>query len=227
MALRIPWNDHESAFLLHMLIEVLQKKIDRKTAISITSRKLRQFAITNGIDIDEKFRNENGIRLQMGCLEYAFTGGASGLPAKTGWYYKTVGLYRDHPEQFDSLVKEVVEMDGAPGMKDWSIRNCLSYILRDSFEFTGALVSKKGSPISTADIYREFCSHHEVLTLEQLKEFSAEIDLPIYCDDVLSVMVQTSADEMRRTDGIHFDIEKTDAALDSIHINQLYCGART
>lgn len=41
-----------------------------------------QLAIQNGIDIDEKFRNENGIDLQMRKLKYVFTGGTSGLAVK-------------------------------------------------------------------------------------------------------------------------------------------------
>jgi hypothetical protein len=101
-------------------------------------------------------------------------------------------------------------------MKDWAIRNCLSYILRDNFEFTGALISQKGHAISTGEAYRDFCQQHEKLTLNQLKEFSVEINLPIYWDEVLSVMVRTSATEMRRADGIHFDIDETDAVLDTL-----------
>lgn len=103
-------------------------------------------------------------------------------------------------------------------MKDWAIRNCLGYILRDQFEFTGALISRKGHPLSAAEAYQDFCRQHETLTLEQLKEFSTEINLPIYWDEVLSIMVRTSANELRRSDGIHFHIKETDAALDTLCI---------
>lgn len=117
MAIKIPWSDKEAALLLYTLIDVLHNNIDRKAAISMVSKKLRQLAILNGIDIDEKFRNENGIKFQMSKLEYAFTDGLSGMYVKTGWYYRIVEIYRNHPEQFDSLVKETLGMNGIPDMK--------------------------------------------------------------------------------------------------------------
>lgn len=105
--LRIPWSDKEAALLLRALIDVLQNKIDRKTKISEVSLTLRQMAVQNGIIIDEKFRNENGVGFKMGELEFVFTGGKSGIPAHSGWCFKIVEIYQNHPEQFEKLCEEV------------------------------------------------------------------------------------------------------------------------
>ena len=68
MSTRIVWNEHEQAVLLQALIDVLNGKTERKEAISEVSKRLRKEAESRGIKIDEKFRNENGISLQMNCL---------------------------------------------------------------------------------------------------------------------------------------------------------------
>ncbi len=98
-------------------------------------------------------------------------------------------------------------------MPDWAIRNCLSYVLREEFEFTGALISEKGHPLSAAEAYRNFCGQHRKLTLGQLKEFSTEINLPINWHEVFSVMVRISKDDMRLAANIQFDTDKVDAVL--------------
>lgn len=84
MAISIPWNEYEQAILLQVLIDVLEDKTERKQVISEVSGKLRKLAVDRGLIIDEKFRNKNGIRLQMSCLEYAYTDGKSGMQVKGG-----------------------------------------------------------------------------------------------------------------------------------------------
>ena len=79
MSIRIVWSEHEQAVLLQALIDVLNHKIERKQAISEVSKRLRKEAELRGLEINVKFRNDNGISLQMNCLEYAYTDGKSGL----------------------------------------------------------------------------------------------------------------------------------------------------
>lgn len=70
MSTRIVWDEHEQAVLLQALVDVLNHEIERKQAISEVSKRLREEAESRGIVIDEKFRNENGISLQMNCLDW-------------------------------------------------------------------------------------------------------------------------------------------------------------
>ena len=106
MAISIPWNEYEQAILLQTLIDVLEDKIERKQVISEVSGKLRKLAVDQGLIIDEKFRNKNGIRLQMSCLEYAYTDGKSGMQVKGGWYFDIVQKYRDNRDLFEKLLLE-------------------------------------------------------------------------------------------------------------------------
>lgn len=117
--LKISWNEHEEAILLQTLIDVLNHQRDRKQAIAEVSIRLRALAKSRGVVIDEKFRNENGIALQMSKLEYVFTEGKSGLYVSKGWYFDIVQLYRSAPDVFQDLLKDDSELQ-APDRKDKS-----------------------------------------------------------------------------------------------------------
>ena len=106
MAIRIPWNEQEEALLLNALIKVLNHEIGRKQAIAEVSSQLRKTAVARGITIDEKFRNENGIALQMRKLEYVLTSGESGLYVDSGWYFTIVQIYRTDYEKYVELLGE-------------------------------------------------------------------------------------------------------------------------
>lgn len=106
MAKKIPWDEHEEAILLRALINVLNHTIERKQAISDVSKQLRDLAVARGMVIDEKFRNENGISLQMNCLEYAYTGGQSGLHVTSGWYFDIVRIYKNDRGLYEKLLRE-------------------------------------------------------------------------------------------------------------------------
>lgn len=106
MTIHIPWNMHEAAICLHALIDVLGNKIARKDAVSDVSEKLRRMAVNYGYQIDDKFRNENGVNLQMLHLEYTLTKGESGLSPSEKWMENIVKLYRNAPLEYEKLLQE-------------------------------------------------------------------------------------------------------------------------
>lgn len=110
MSLRIPWNEHEQAILLRALINVLNHKVERKYAIAEVSKQLRSLAIQQGLMIDDKFRNENGIALQMSKLEYAFTNRKSGMHVNNGWYFSIAEIYKNNKGKYKELLGGVVQM---------------------------------------------------------------------------------------------------------------------
>ena len=65
MALRIPWDKQETALLIDAYLRVKGKELSQQEAIKEVSTLLRCRAILSGIEIDEVFRNENGISMQM------------------------------------------------------------------------------------------------------------------------------------------------------------------
>ena len=106
MALRIPWDIEEAVLILDMLLKSLDGKLTRKEAIRQVSEKLRRRAVNRGIEIDDIFRNENGITFQMSALEVAYTGIKTKLKQPTKLFVETVNLYRNNRELYEEILKE-------------------------------------------------------------------------------------------------------------------------
>ncbi len=98
----------------------------------------------------------------------------------------------------------------------WGLRNALAYLLREKFSFRGAIISDKDEEISMAEVFSDFCQQSEHITLKELKRFADELNTVIYWDSVYGKMVRISQNEFIRRDQIHFNIEQTDAVLDSL-----------
>lgn len=77
--------------LLHQLSDVLRKR-----------------AISNGLEIDERFRNFNGMKFQYALLRYLMTDGEQGL---SGNVAKTITemaeIYRSEPEKFEKILNRI------------------------------------------------------------------------------------------------------------------------
>lgn len=152
MSIRIVWSEHEQAVLLQALIDVLNHKIERKQAISEVSKRLRKEAELRGLEINVKFRNDNGISLQMNCLEYAYTDGKSGLHVARGWYFDIVNTYRNDQDKFYKLLKEArivseASVKNKSAFQEWLERTMSNKDALDIMAELGALgilLKKKG-----------------------------------------------------------------------------------
>ena len=102
------------------------------------------------------------------------------------------------------------------GYKDQAYREIMGFLLRDSFDFSGAVVSERGHPLEMWQVYRSFAKKHETLSLQELKEFSGEVGVPIYWGDILHEMVRINQETMIRKDRIRFDVSRTDAVLSEL-----------
>ena len=102
------------------------------------------------------------------------------------------------------------------GFTTYGLRNCLGYIFRDIFSFHGPIISAIGSELSMSDVYAEFARTHEVLSFDELKNLSGEMNISIYWDSVLNEMVRVSEKELVRRDLIHFDATVIDNVLDEM-----------
>lgn len=68
MAQRVPWDMSEVVIMLNALIAAREGRMSRKDAIEAVSSELRARAKRNGIEVDDIFRNINGITLQMSTI---------------------------------------------------------------------------------------------------------------------------------------------------------------
>lgn len=172
MSIIIAWDEHEQAVLLQALIDVLNDKTERKEAISEVSKRLRKEAESRGIKIDEKFRNENGISLQMNCLEYAYTGGKSGLHVTRGWYFDIVSKYQNDQDAFAELLKEARIVSEASTNNKSAFQEWLGYTL--SAKASSAVIEELG--VLEILLKKKGVIHNRILEMDDFDEISLLID---------------------------------------------------
>lgn len=112
MALRICWDEFEVVLLINACNQVRKKKIDKTEMVHKLSVLLRKRAKEKGIDIDEVFRNENGIALQMAKMEYLLTDGKNGLPGASKLYAEIAKLSKANPAEFEKILELAEEQIG-------------------------------------------------------------------------------------------------------------------
>lgn len=143
MSLNVPWDKYEAVILLDALIKTYEGALSKETAIKKVSDELRQIAVNKGINIDDAYRNENGIRYQMRSMESAYYGTTSSIPA-TQLFIKIVSIYNTDSAQFEKILSE------AKGMTTLN--------KNDEADFASWLASK----ISTGQIQELTTALHEV-----------------------------------------------------------------
>lgn len=111
---RTVWNKFEVALLMDAYQRVSKGKVVRKDAVSALSKRLRNRMIMNGIEISDKYRNENGIQLQMSTLEYIITGGEKGILSPNKLFEDIVNIYANCHEEYDKILDEAFEMYPEP-----------------------------------------------------------------------------------------------------------------
>lgn len=104
MAERIGWDKFETALLIEAC-ERVANGYPKQEMVKSLSTKLRIRAISQGQEIDELFRNENGIALQMNKMDYLLTDGKRGLPGASKFFAEMVELKRNIPGEFLSILK--------------------------------------------------------------------------------------------------------------------------
>lgn len=86
-----PWNKYEAAVLLQGVLDVQNGKLSRMDAIKEVSVQLRKMALNSGVEIDDTYRNVNGISFQMCSMESAYYGRTIMKPA-TKLFCETVSM---------------------------------------------------------------------------------------------------------------------------------------
>ncbi len=104
MALRIPWDKQETAILIDAYLRVKNKELSKQEAVKEVSTLLRRRAVLSGIEIDEIFRNENGISMQMKNIDGLVDEKTSGLHSATKLFTDMVALYKTRRSVFDEIL---------------------------------------------------------------------------------------------------------------------------
>lgn len=100
---RVIWE--EAALLVDTYRRIEAAPSQKNELLHQLSDVLRKRAIPKGLEIDERFRNFNGMKFQYELLRYLMTDGEQGL---SGNVAKTIAemaeIYRSEPEKFEKIL---------------------------------------------------------------------------------------------------------------------------
>ena len=103
---RVIWE--EAALLVDTYRRIEAAPSQKNELLHQLSDVLRKRAISNGLEIDERFRNFNGMKFQYELLRYLMTDGEQGLPGNVA---KTIAemaeIYRSEPEKFENILHRI------------------------------------------------------------------------------------------------------------------------
>lgn len=103
------WDIYEAVVLLDGYLEMCQSKQSRKQIIGRVSSDLRRMAVNRGLEIDEVFRNENGISYQIQSMDSAYKG-EKVYVAATKLFEMAVEMYRTDPKRYLEILEEAKSM---------------------------------------------------------------------------------------------------------------------
>lgn len=120
MVQRVPWDMSEAVIMLNALIASREGRMSRKDAIESVSSELRARAKRKGIEVDDIFRNVNGITLQMSTMEYILTEGKKGMKksSMSKLFQDAVAMYRNDRVTYEKTLKEARNVPNTKSIQD-------------------------------------------------------------------------------------------------------------
>ena len=101
---KIGWDKYETALLIEAFWKIENKEGNRTEILTKLSKTLRQKAINQGQQIDDKYRNYNDMTLQIASLSVSFTN--SNSIVRTMVFGEIAELYKTNREKFNKLLAE-------------------------------------------------------------------------------------------------------------------------
>ncbi|MEG1384315.1 MAG: hypothetical protein RSD08_03355 [Oscillospiraceae bacterium] len=106
------WTIYEAVVLLHGYLEATKGNLPKLHIIKRVSADLRRMAANRGIEIDDIYRNENGISYQIQSMDSAYKGKKVYVPA-TRLFVETVEMYRTDTNRYLEILGEAKNMVAA------------------------------------------------------------------------------------------------------------------
>ncbi len=129
MASRISWDKYETAILIDTYVKIKRNILSRYKAIKYLSKILRDRAIKLDIEIDDTFRNENGIDMRLHEIGFLF-GDESEIKNTSYLFRNMVDMYKNNQEKYLAVLEEANQItlcDTQANLKSKKTEDILSY----------------------------------------------------------------------------------------------------
>lgn len=94
------------------------------------------------------------------------------------------------------------------------LRDAIGFKLSGAYAFTGNIISSADRSLSMYDVFADYCSHRDHVTLDELNNLKTELNATIYFDAVYQNLLRINQDDFVSKDRARFDVEATDAAIE-------------
>lgn len=101
--IRVRWELEEAVALMDLYFRygaTLSVPNDELLKLSQIYRKRANILVLN---VDDKFRNLSGMKMQLGCIHYVVTGGKEGMSGASKLFYQAYDLYKNNQENFKKI----------------------------------------------------------------------------------------------------------------------------
>ncbi len=127
MAIRILWDKYETALLIDACARIMAGEESRKDAVTRVSTALRKRAVDSGIEIDDIFRNESGISLQLANLQQLMKNQPDFPTRNNSKLFKDmVQMYNTDREQFNEILAVVKGSEQQVNVKSYTFLEWLT-----------------------------------------------------------------------------------------------------
>lgn len=100
------WDKYEVALLIEAYQNIKQGRVDKNSALVALSQNLRKMAQNEGLEIDDTFRNLNGMQWQLGFIEMAFIGDNYESRTPPHIFVEMVALYNQNQQEYYDILVE-------------------------------------------------------------------------------------------------------------------------
>lgn len=102
------WDKYETALLIEAYWKIKANPSQKNEIVVALSSTLRKRA---SFDIDDIFRNENGMNMRLAELEYVFSEGKAGFNKTSRLFHEMADLYLNNRNEFDKILAEAKGMN--------------------------------------------------------------------------------------------------------------------
>ena len=118
------WNRYEAVLLVDTFERVVSGEISRKVAVKLLSYRLRNRMFMDGINVSDKYRNENGIAMQLSVIEFYVTKGEKGLKSSNKLFNEVVTMSKEDRAAYEALLKKATALYPEPSEEQLEGKDC-------------------------------------------------------------------------------------------------------
>lgn len=112
------WDQFEVALLINAYIRISENGENKNKVLQEVSERLRNKARNEGIEIDDTFRNLNGMMWQIGFIECAFKKTGYGKREPSKMFQQMVDMYQNRKEDFMKIYERAISKSNECTVKD-------------------------------------------------------------------------------------------------------------